>query len=177
MCRGIPQTLLLLNMPPIEDTVAGSPGGGPAQETDFKTTQLVGSFFSKRKTCLSKHTSHEKPDSARDMPRHIRLNSVSRLPSRSHGTRMKYHADLRHKLATQVKESTRMVNHSTQTFEDPFKKNGFFHWKEVDSQKVGVPMDCCQTSPGLSDSGECKTSEEQYTGHPTTPDDTPGSQG
>ncbi|KAG5865161.1 hypothetical protein JTB14_003848 [Gonioctena quinquepunctata] len=84
----------------------------------------------------------EKPGSARDMPRHIPLNSVSRMHSQSHETRMEDRTDLRHKLATQVKESTKMVNHSTQTFEDPFEKNGYFHWKEVDSQKVGVPMDC-----------------------------------
>ncbi|KAG5861495.1 hypothetical protein JTB14_010597 [Gonioctena quinquepunctata] len=84
----------------------------------------------------------EKPGSARDMPRHIPLNSVSRMHSQSHETRMEDRTDLRHKLATQVKESTKMVNHSTQTFKDPFEKNGYFHWKEVDSQKVGVPMDC-----------------------------------
>ncbi|KAG5863906.1 hypothetical protein JTB14_029087 [Gonioctena quinquepunctata] len=34
-----------------------------------------------------------------------------------------------------------MVNHSTQTFEDPFEKNSYFHWMEIDSQKVGVPKD------------------------------------
>ncbi|KAG5861939.1 hypothetical protein JTB14_026219 [Gonioctena quinquepunctata] len=55
---------------------------------------------------------------------------------------MEDRTDLRHKLATQVQESMKMVNHSTQTFEDPFEKNGYFPWKEVDSQKIGVPMDC-----------------------------------
>ncbi|KAG5867613.1 hypothetical protein JTB14_024832 [Gonioctena quinquepunctata] len=74
------------------------------------------------------------------MPRYIRLNSVSRTPSQTHWTRLKDHADLRHKFATQVKESTRLVNHSTQTFEDPFAKNSYLHLKEVVSQKV--PMDC-----------------------------------
>ncbi|KAG5860665.1 hypothetical protein JTB14_023045 [Gonioctena quinquepunctata] len=54
----------------------------------------------------------EKPGSARDMPRHIRLNFVTRMPSQSHGTRMKDPADLKHKLATPFKELTRMVNHS-----------------------------------------------------------------
>ncbi|KAG5874380.1 hypothetical protein JTB14_036724 [Gonioctena quinquepunctata] len=84
----------------------------------------------------------EKPGSARDMPRHIPLDSVSHMHSHSHETRMEDRTDLRHKLATQVKEATKMVNHSTQTFEDPFEKNSYFHWKEIDSQKVGVPMDC-----------------------------------
>ncbi|KAG5881963.1 hypothetical protein JTB14_020527 [Gonioctena quinquepunctata] len=84
----------------------------------------------------------EKPGSARDMPRHIPLDSVSRMHSHSHETRMEDRTDLRHKLATQVKEATKMVNHSTQTSEDPFEKNNYFHWKEIDSQKVGVPMDC-----------------------------------
>ncbi|KAG5866085.1 hypothetical protein JTB14_010175 [Gonioctena quinquepunctata] len=76
------------------------------------------------------------------MPRHIPLNSVNRMHSQSHGTRMEDRIDLRHKLATQDKESTRVVNHSTQIFDDPFEKNGYFHWKEIDSQEVGVPMDC-----------------------------------
>ncbi|KAG5863720.1 hypothetical protein JTB14_022713 [Gonioctena quinquepunctata] len=91
----------------------------------------------KRKTCLSTQTSREKPGSARDMPRHIPLNSVSRMHSQSHGTRMNDRTDLRHKLATQITESTKMVNHSTQRFEGPFEKNGYFHWKEVDSQRQG----------------------------------------
>ncbi|KAG5876606.1 hypothetical protein JTB14_004218 [Gonioctena quinquepunctata] len=43
--------------PAVHETVAGSPEGGPAQERDFKITQLVISFFSKRKTSLSKQTS------------------------------------------------------------------------------------------------------------------------
>ncbi|KAG5877838.1 hypothetical protein JTB14_036973 [Gonioctena quinquepunctata] len=135
-------TLILLSPPPIEETDAGSPEGGPGPETDINTTQLVISFFSKRKTCVSKQTSREKPGSARDMPRHIPLNSVSRMHSQSHGTRMEDRTDLRHKFATQVKESTKMVNHSTQTFEDPFEKNGYFHWEEIDSQKVAIAMDC-----------------------------------
>ncbi|KAG5861599.1 hypothetical protein JTB14_019355 [Gonioctena quinquepunctata] len=83
----------------------------------------------------------EKPGSARYMPRHIPPNTVSRMHSQSHWTGMEDRTDLRHKLATQVKESTKMVNHSTQTFEDPFEKNSYFHWMEIDSQKVGVPKD------------------------------------
>ncbi|KAG5867813.1 hypothetical protein JTB14_012421 [Gonioctena quinquepunctata] len=83
----------------------------------------------------------EKPGSARYMPRHIPLNTVSRMHSQSHWTGMEDRTDLRHKLATQVKESTKMVNHSTQTFEDPFEKNSYFHWMEIDSQKVEVPKD------------------------------------
>ncbi|KAG5863330.1 hypothetical protein JTB14_004961 [Gonioctena quinquepunctata] len=131
----------------------------------------------------------EKPGSARDMPRHIPLDSVSRMHSHSHETRMEDRTDLRHKLATQVKEATKMVNHSTQTSEDPFEKNNYFHWKEIDSQKVGVPMDCINEltldmlRPAaakhlpVSLMPEYTTSEEQYTGHHTTPDDTPGSHG
>ncbi|KAG5869795.1 hypothetical protein JTB14_027346 [Gonioctena quinquepunctata] len=81
--------------------------------------------------------------------------------------------DLRHKLATQVKETTKMVNHSTQTSEDPFEKNSYFHWKEIDSQKFGyrwihqrtdtrhATASCCQTSPSLSDAREYTTSEEK----------------
>ncbi|KAG5896602.1 hypothetical protein JTB14_024411 [Gonioctena quinquepunctata] len=76
------------------------------------------------------------------MPRHIPLDSVSHMHNHSHETRMEDRTDLRHKLATQVKGATKMVNHGTQTFEDPFEKNSYFHWKGIDSQKVEVPMDC-----------------------------------
>ncbi|KAG5864693.1 hypothetical protein JTB14_021370 [Gonioctena quinquepunctata] len=49
------------------------------------------------------------------------INSVSRMHSQSHGTRMEDRTDLRHKLATQVKESAKVVNHGTQTFKFPLE--------------------------------------------------------
>ncbi|KAG5862289.1 hypothetical protein JTB14_003095 [Gonioctena quinquepunctata] len=100
------------------------------------------------------------------------------MHSQSHWTGMEDRTDLRHKLATQVKESTKMVNHSTQTFEDPFEKNSYFHWMEIDSQKVEVPKDfineltldmlrpAAAKHLPVSDAREYKTSEE----HHTTPD-------
>ncbi|KAG5876859.1 hypothetical protein JTB14_004971 [Gonioctena quinquepunctata] len=82
----------------------------------------------------------EKPGSARYMPRHIPLNTVSGMHSQSHWTGMEDRTDLRHKLATQVKESTKMVNHIPRHSKIHSKKNSYFHC-ENRSQKVGVPKD------------------------------------
>ncbi|KAG5869603.1 hypothetical protein JTB14_001683 [Gonioctena quinquepunctata] len=131
-------------------------------ETDVNTHSISNLVLLKRKTCVSKQTSrvclhkaccnteirtvrtffkNETKDSSTYENEGKARFSPGYATSR-HETRMEDRTDLSHKLATQVKESTKMVNHSTQTFKDPFEKNGYFHWKEVDSQKVGVPMDC-----------------------------------
>ncbi|KAG5883984.1 hypothetical protein JTB14_007513 [Gonioctena quinquepunctata] len=83
----------------------------------------------------------EKTGTARDLPSHIRLNSVICSWSwDQHGGPYRFETQIGDP-SRRIEEDTKMVNHSFQTFEDPFEKNGYFQWKEVVSQKVGVPME------------------------------------